>query len=345
MKKTLLLTFDYELYLGANSGSAQNCSLLPTDRILRILGKHNCTGVFFIDSLYLVRLKEVAHKHHEAKNDLDKVSEQIRRMVQEGHLVYDHIHPHWIDAKYDAATNTWNLSDKSKFALSNLTPAEQDYVFDSSLQVLYDIIKPVKPDYKINGYRAGGFFIQPFSIFKRQFLKHGIKYEFSVQAGAKCSGPDNSYAFDFTTSPDKSFYRFEEEVTREQSNGSFVQFPLRECKVEGWRKIYSGLHYRLTSRYKYYHRYGDGLPSGNQITFENAGAKSRFSHTEGFSIESMNAVKIDYYMQELENHNHLHIISHPKLVSDYTLDVLDKFLARVTNKFEIITHPALIAGQ
>ncbi|HLP51919.1 MAG TPA: hypothetical protein VK154_13615 [Chitinophagales bacterium] len=345
MKKTLLLTFDYELYLGANSGSAQNCSILPTNKILDILGKYKCTGVFFIDSLYLVRLKEEVGRQPAAQKDFDSVLAQIQRMVRDGHLVYNHLHPHWLDAKYDAISNTWNLADKSKFALSNLNPAEQDYVFDSSMQLLYNIIKPVNPDYKINGYRAGGFFIQPFEIFKRQFIKYGIKYEFSVQAGAKCSGPNNSYSFDYTSTPDKSFYNFEDKVILENPNGQFVQFPLRECRVEGWRKIYSGLHYRLTSRYKYYQRYGDGLPSGNQITFEKAGIKSRFSHTEGFSIESMNSVKIDYYMQELENHNHLHIISHPKLISDYTLDVLDKFLARVTNKFEIITHPALIAGQ
>lgn len=315
VKKTLLLTFDYELYLGANSGSAQNCSLLPTNKILSILGKHKCTGVFFIDSLYLVRLKEEAPKHPKAKNDFDKVAAQIQRMVREGHLVYDHIHPHWLDAKYRAETNTWNLSDKSKFAVSNLTAHEQDYVFDSTMQVLYEIIKPVKPDYKIDGFRAGGLFIQPFGIFKPQFLKHGIKYEFSVQAGAKCSGPGSSYAFDFTSTPDKSFYHFEDEVTQEKAGGHFVQFPLRECKVEGWRKIFSGLHYRLTSRFKYYRRYGDGLPSGNQITFNNGGAQGRFSHTEGFSVESMNTVKIDYYMQELVTNNHLHIISHPKLGS------------------------------
>lgn len=345
MKKTLLLTFDYELYLGANSGSLQNCSLLPTDRILTILGKHGCTGIFFIDSLYLVRLKQEAVKHEKARVDFEKVSAQIQRMASNGHLVYNHLHPHWLDATYNAQTNVWNLADKSKFALSNLTPEQQDYVFDSTTQLLLDIIKPVKADYQINGFRAGGLFIQPFGLFKKQFVKHGIKYEFSVQAGAKCSGPDNSYSFDFTSTPDKHYYKFEDDVTREVANGSFVQFPLRECRVEGWRKVVSGLYYRLTSRYKYWQRYGDGLPSGNQITFDSAAVHSKFSHTESYSVESMNSFKIDYYINELEQNNHLHIISHPKLVSDYTLDILDNFLTRVTNKFEIVTHPALIAGQ
>lgn len=345
MKKTLLLTFDYELYLGANSGSLQNCSLSPTNRILDILGRYKCTGIFFIDSLYLVRLKEEAARHEKAKADFEKVSAQIQHMVREGHLVYNHLHPHWLDAKYDAEANVWDLSDKSKFAVSNLSPQQQDYVFDSTMQLLYSIINPVKADYKINGFRAGGLFIQPFNIFRPQFLKHGITYEFSVQAGAKCSGPNNSYSFNFTNTPDKHFYRFEDDVTKEVTNGSFVQFPLRECRVAGWRKIFSGLHYRLTARNKYYQRYGDGLPSGNQITFDNGNAGGRFSHTEGFSVESMNTFKIQYYMKELEQRNHLHIISHPKLVSDYTLDVLDKFLASATRKFEIVTHPALIAGQ
>lgn len=309
------------------------------------MGKHGCTGIFFVDSLYLVRLKEEATKHEKARIDFEKVSAQIQRMVSNGHLVYNHLHPHWLDAKYNAQNNVWNLADKSRFALSNLTAEQQNYVFDSTTQLLLDIIKPVKADYHINGFRAGGLFIQPFSLFKKQFLKHGIKYEFSVQAGAKCSGPDNGYSFDFTATPNKHYYRYEDDVTKEVANGSFVQFPLRECRVEGWRKVVSGLYYRLTSRYKYWQRYGDGLPSGNQITFDSAAVPSKFSHTESYSVESMNSFKIGYYEKQLEENNHLHIISHPKLVSDYTLDILDNFLGRVTNKFEIVTHPALIAGQ
>lgn len=345
MKKTLLLTFDYELYLGANSGSLSNCSLLPTNKILTILGKNKCTGIFFIDSLYLVRLKTEANKHEQAKRDFEKVSEQIQRMVIEGHLVYNHLHPHWLDATYNPELNVWNLANKSKFAFSNLNAQQQDFVFDSTQNLLHEIIHAVKPNYQINGFRAGGLFIQPFDLFKPRFIKHGIIYEFSVQAGAKCSGPDNSYAFNFVSTPNKNFYRFEDDVTKATPVGRFIQFPLRECRVDGWRKIISGLHYRLTQRYKHYQRYGDGLPSGNQIKFENGPVNTRFSHSEGFSVESMNTFKIRYYMNELEQNNHLHIISHPKLVSDYTLEVLDKFLARATSKFEIVTHPALIAGQ
>jgi hypothetical protein len=343
MKKSLLLTFDYELYLGPESGSATNCSFLPTERILHILKKYKCVGIFFVDALYLVRLKEMAAQHEVAKNDFDKLVSQIQEMVKQGNLVFNHLHPHWLDAGYDDKRNSWNLSDKSRFAFSNLSEPEQDDCFERSMNALYDIIKPIDPNYRIDGFRAGGFFIQPFRIFKKQFLKYGIKYDFSVQAGAKCSGPANSYSFDFTNAPDKTFYHFENEVTEEKSNGSFIQFPLRECHVQGFRKIVSGIYYRLTSRYKYWQRYGDGLPSGNQIKFETGTNKpSMFSHSESFSIESMNSMKLRYYLRELEVNNHLHIIAHPKLVSEYTLDVFDSFLKKATEKFELITDPWLI---
>jgi hypothetical protein len=294
MKKSLLLTFDYELYLGAESGTAMNCSILPTERILTILKKHKCIGIFFVDALYLVRLKEMAEQHAAAKIDFNKIVLQIQQMVKQGNLVFNHLHPHWLDAGYDEQRNIWNLSDKSRFAFSNLNERDQDDCFERSMNVLYDIIKPINPNYRINGFRAGGFFIQPFPIFKRQFLKHGIKYDFSVQAGAKCSGPANSYSFDFTKTPDKKCYHFENEVTEEETTGSFIQFPLRECHVQGLRKIFSGIYYRLTSRYKYWQRYGDGLPSGNQIKFETGPKRSVFSHSESFSIESMNSAKLHY---------------------------------------------------
>ncbi len=338
-KISLLLTFDYEVYLGPDSGSAANCCIKPTNKILEILQRNNCRGIFFVDAMYLVRLNEVRGKNERAEKDWQELCTQIQRMVKEGHYVYHHLHPHWLDAVYKPETNTWNLADKGKFAFNNLNEPERLTCFDSSIQILYDIIRPVKPDYVIKGFRAGGLFIQPFAIFKKHFLKHKILYEFSVQAGAKCTGPDNNYWFDFTKTPEKKFFRFEDEVTEEQPSGAFTEFPLIMCHIKGWRKIANGLHYRLTSKSPYYKRYGDGLPSGNQVKFENADLKnSTFEHTESFSVESLSTFKAKYYFHEVKTKGHLHIISHPKLVSDYNLAVFDNFLSQVMSRYACTTE-------
>lgn len=336
-QSSLLLTFDYELYLGPDSGTAANCCLRPTEKILQILYKHGCKGIFFVDALYLVRLREIIGQYAKAKEDWLNISQQIQQIIREGHYVFNHLHPHWLDAKYKPETNSWNLSDKAKFAFSNLTDAERDLSFNSTMQVLYEIIRPVNNNYKITGFRAGGLFIQPFAIFKKYFDQHQIKYEFSVQVGAKCSGPANTYSFDFRGAPQKKFYQFSDEVTEQNPAGSFIEFPLEICEVRGLRKVLSGIQYRLTKNSPHYTRHGDGLPSGNQVKYENPVKQGPFEHTESFAIESLNRFKMGYYMAQLVNKGHLHIISHPKLVSDYNLEIFDVLLKKAIAQLDCVT--------
>ena len=47
--KNILLTFDYELFLGHISGSVNDCLILPTNKILSILSDQNIKhSMFFV---------------------------------------------------------------------------------------------------------------------------------------------------------------------------------------------------------------------------------------------------------------------------------------------------------
>ena len=63
----LLLTFDYELFLGGKSGTVNNCLIKPTDLILKLLKKNNLSSIFFVDTIYLYRLKEIAQLNINAR--------------------------------------------------------------------------------------------------------------------------------------------------------------------------------------------------------------------------------------------------------------------------------------
>ena len=87
-QKKILITFDCELFLGKRSGSVPNCMLLPTTKILWLLKKHKITAIFFVDMLYLCRLKEEAEKHTQAKGDFENIQTQIIEMAEQGHYVF-----------------------------------------------------------------------------------------------------------------------------------------------------------------------------------------------------------------------------------------------------------------
>ena len=58
IKKKTILTFDYELSLGNDSGTIEKCMIEPTYKILEILKRNNSKALFFIDSTFLVVLKQ-----------------------------------------------------------------------------------------------------------------------------------------------------------------------------------------------------------------------------------------------------------------------------------------------
>ena len=95
---------------------------------------------------------------------------QIQKIIAEGHYVFPHIHPHWLDAVPHQQKGQWSLTDYSKYRFHNISKQQQEELFDKSVKLLYEIILPVSPTYKINAYRAGGWSIQPFSDFRSRLF-------------------------------------------------------------------------------------------------------------------------------------------------------------------------------
>lgn len=323
--KNVLLTFDYELFQGTRSGTVANCMLRPTDKILDVLGKHGATSIFFIDMMYVVRLHEAAAKYTKAKNDFDAIETQIIRMAEEGHYVFNHLHPHWLDAIYKEETNQWQLTDTSKYAFSSLAEQQQTQVFEASMKLLNEILAKAKRKLLADGFRAGGLYIQPFTAFKPHFDKHGIKYDFSVLLGATGSLENKSGSFDFTGIK-KVIYPFWNDIAIENANGEYKEYALRIAYIPFSFRLLNSVFYRLNKNKPNHQKYGDGVSTHNKINFPSL---VPLGSSETFSVEILNAVKLPVYLSELKHTNYLHILSHPKLVSDYNIGAMDSLLKKV----------------
>jgi len=119
-QKNLLFTFDYELFLGSNSGSVQKCMIKPTEILLQSLNAYGIKGIFFVDSTYLVELEKKAQDYEKAKTDFNLIKNQLNDMILNGHYVYPHLHPHWMDATYNEASNSWSLENASNYRFESL---------------------------------------------------------------------------------------------------------------------------------------------------------------------------------------------------------------------------------
>ena len=69
------------------------------------LKQNNINAVFYIDILYYYRILSMSDQRKNCR----LFELQIQKMVEFGHDVELHLHPHWLDATYE--DNIWKLNE------------------------------------------------------------------------------------------------------------------------------------------------------------------------------------------------------------------------------------------
>lgn len=314
--KDIILTFDYEVFLG-KSGTIEKCILEPVNSLLDLLDEAEIKGVFFIDILHLVKLKEVGNFL-----DFEKLKANIQDLIKRGHFAELHIHPHWMDAVYNSEDRSWDLSENRFYKVSTLSKEQVNKVFNEGIDLLSSIGREVIETYKIKAFRAGGLCIQPFTDFREVLFDNNIFIESSVAPGLKNDAPIQS--FDFSKSLKFEPYKFSEDPLVEFESGPFTQFPLALYKVGFIDKILS----KLKGESAVNSSFGDGKSvkkdSYSKISFFDRFKSSSFL----FSFDG------DYYESILFNRiaksklKTITFISHPKLLSVKSLSTIKKLSKR-----------------
>lgn len=325
--KYILITFDYELFLGKRSGSVDKCVIEPTQKILDVLSPYKARAVFFVDTAWLVRLKEEEVNNPVARKDYDKVVQQLQQMAEAGHYIFNHLHPHWLDAKYHAETNNWELTDTKRYRFAALDKASRDMLFEKTVRLLEEIIQPVVPGYKAEGYRGGGWSIQPFVDFVPYFRRYGIKYDFSVMPGMKSITSAQQY--DYTTASNNIPYTFSEDPCK-ADKGGFTEYPISTIR-EPYREKQLN---RLLLKYLWIkgdRGFGDGSGIAPQITEQVTSGK------EMVSIELITRVKLPSYLRYLKKYDYMQFISHPKMLPEHNIRIFARFMKRAFSRYDIET--------
>jgi peptidoglycan/xylan/chitin deacetylase (PgdA/CDA1 family) len=325
--KTVLFTFDYELFLGKRSGSVKECLIEPTSKLLHLLDQYEFKGIFFIDTIFLCRLKETGEEHPNAALDYEAIRQQLRLLIERGHHIFPHIHAHWLDGEYLPEKNEWTLENTRFYHFASLPTDEQMRLFDDSISILCNIGGGSRPGFKLDAYRAGGWSIQPFKFFDTQFRRHGIIHDFSVIPG-KCLFSD-AHGFDFRNAPvNKPVYRFKDDVCEENGEGPYTEWTISTLPMTGIQKwidfrIGGMLHrLRITKGNK-----GSTVIShirGEGDAF-NGGKTTRYIA----SFEGLNQYRIWRYVRLIRNSNYFHFISHPKLLNDFELRMTESLFRKL----------------
>lgn len=330
--KSFLLSVDYELFFGSNSGTVENCMTRPVYRLMNELEKCNCKMTIFWDILHFFRLKEMEEKVIELHYDRLIIQKQIESLLEKGHDIQMLINPHWLDARWE--NNKWHFSYQ-RFSIHRLwndsNPNDIETILGCVTQckkMMEEVCQKVDSNYKVRVVRMGGGRIEPFMQIKDALLANDIKADSSYMCGFKTKNP---YPVDFTKGPTcATFFRFNDSVLEADINGKFWEFPKGVVKMPSFYRFVfyvQGLFSKET-----HSRYGDGVPL--KFTYkETWGHKWLFWGARNYrlSLEYITPYKWNYLFRKAKNKSQ--VVINSKHIGPHTIRFIRSLIANNEIRF------------
>lgn len=325
MNHIVLLTFDYELFLG-ESGTVENCLIKPTNLLLEVLNQNNAHGTFFIDVTFLLRLIEVGNSRQ-----FSLIKAQIQDMVRGGHEIGLHIHPHWVDAEYQEDGETWIFKDFTKYKISNCPQIILTELFDKGTALLNKIAQEVVPGYEVKSFRAGGWCADPFTSISEHLRRNGIFIDASVIPYRRLAGNTIS-SFDYSDIRASKPYRFSNNLHEEENDGVFIEIPLSTYKVSPFVQFKSLFKRRFSNSTSTMKRFGDGKSVFDVESNTDFHRYTKyFTWTRSYySCDSCSELMINRIKNE--DQELITIVSHPKCLSIESLSIISKIVSMRDNQ-------------
>ena len=313
-KKKVILSYDYELFFGEKSGTVKKSLVDPTDKILDAMETVGLCGNFFIDVLMIKFLQQ--NTDQRSKEDLTLIEDQLRDIVRRGHRIELHLHPHWVDAKYNG-DGTWDFSNFRHYMLSTFPKDEIIQMFIDGVGYLNSIGSEVKPGYRVCAFRAGGWSIQPFEKLKEAFQTAGIFVDSSTAYGL--FGKNQYSWFDFRNIPNKWRYHFEDDVCIEDRDGRFIEIKISSRRISLFFRIITKI---IRQNSNVFLRLTDGTHKRNDLhVAAPSGLKAKISDI--LNTRRMYSFSNNYkyfLLISILLNNNVCIIDHPKDLCKSTID-------------------------
>ncbi len=322
----ILLTFDYELFFGARSGTPERCLFAPVGALLEVLDRHGAKACFFVDAGYLFRLRE----ERPAAAEYRAVADHVAGLARQGHDVQLHIHPHWRDAVREG--RQWRAAG-GRFRLHDFPDDEIPEVVAGCADAVREVAGG-----GIFAFRAGGWCLQPFDRIREALRASGVWLDSTVYAGG--FGASESHWYDFRGAPGMTAWRFSDDPLRSDTSGEFVEVPISSLRVGPaffWR--FAAAKKLLRGRHR---AFGDGtaLLAGGRASV------GRMLLRGSDAVVSVDGYRSSLLERAFRRHlrrfpgpgENFVVIGHPKALTPYSLEHLDRFLAEHSRRHRVTIY-------
>ena len=320
----LFITFDYELFLGPKTGSVENCLIRPTERYLELAERLGIHYIFFVDVLYLLKLREHMANHEASKKDYHLIIVQLSEAVKRGHDIQLHLHPQWFYSSYDEGG--WKL-DYKHYKIDDCPIEDVSRMIKSGGDLIKEI-SGIPP----TAYRAGGYSFPSDIRIVKMLHDSGIVIDSSVVMFSKSKSVFQSYDYSKIKSFDTYNFYLHNSLPSWKEESRFVEYPISCCRVS-WLNTF-----KKKKKLRNYHTedsetYGDGIGVGAMEERAYNGRLNKFpkvfsKKTIRASLDFTNAFNLQliYKTAKRFNSSIMLIIGHPKNTTNISLEILEKFI-------------------
>jgi peptidoglycan/xylan/chitin deacetylase (PgdA/CDA1 family) len=310
------LSFDYELFFGAKSGSANQCIIEPTDQLLKIAAKHGIRMNFFVDGGYLLALEKYAKRHSSVAYEKQQVYRQLQQLTEAGHDCQLHIHPHWEDSYYDG--NDWKMNT-DRYRLDHFS----DEQIQEIIQSYFAITKEICGKAPI-AFRAGGWCLPPWGKVADTFKKLGVWIDSTVYE--KGFQEEGQIKFDFRNAPALDQWLFDTDPLVQDPIGYFLELPISSVRFSPL--FFWNLYIRGRLNRSLHTSMGDGIPMAQPGTKKKVltGYSQQALSCDGYYASIM---KEEFNRRTKRGDDTMVVIGHPKAQSKFSLQELDEFILTV----------------
>ena len=317
-KVKLLLSLDYEIFFGKDTGSVEQCLLKPTRLLVDLLDKYNVKVSLFVDAGFLLKLKQYGKDYPILIDQYKSIKEQLKSLSQQGHDIQLHIHPHWQDCVYNS--NGWIINSE-RYRLHDFSTHEQQEIVSSYKQELQSC--SVRD---IFAFRAGGWCLQPFEQIKQALQDNHIWLDSTLFLNGFSDDP--ARWINFKNMPKEAVWNFENDPLIINKEGYFTEVPISSVKTSPlffWK-----LAFHKFSSNKMLSTFGDGQA---MISNSNYYLQRLTKTTYGpVMIDGSKAGQLEKafktHLRSARKGSVFNVMGHPKSLTPYSLQQLEAFLKK-----------------
>ena len=340
----ICLSYDYELFMGKNNGSAEEILFNPTEKIKNAMDEFGVKGVFFVDVC-----SAIAHRKMGLSAYSDAFDAQLKKLVADGHDVQLHIHTSWLKAKLE--DNQLLISREGyrihEFGFDEAKENNVRSIIKESVDYLNSVCKGARDDYKCMAYRAGGFCIQPEHELLKVLCENGILIDSTVVPGY--SSLDTVNYSDFRHVPKALNWRIAPEtgISKASQYGLF-EVPIATSKPRLIECLFTKKKDRSLPGVK---------PKGEYVKFSSKNKPAKKSKIRkkldllfNYRFISLDSRHYKAIIRDLEfiykkyklhkSDGYICLICHPKITDDVRIENLKKLISEALKqkeKFEFVT--------